>query len=46
MKDIVVNGSVLNVQHVVVNRDLPTVIFLHDSLGCIELWRDFPTRVG
>lgn len=46
MKGILVNGSVLNVQHVVVNRDLPTVIFLHDSLGCIELWRDFPTRVG
>jgi pimeloyl-ACP methyl ester carboxylesterase len=24
----------------------PTIIFLHDSLGCIELWRDFPERVG
>lgn len=24
----------------------PTIIFLHDSLGCIELWRDFPTRLG
>lgn len=24
----------------------PTIIFLHDSLGCIDLWRDFPERVG
>lgn len=24
----------------------PTIIFLHDSLGCIELWRDFPEKVG
>lgn len=24
----------------------PTLIFLHDSLGCIELWRDFPERLG
>ncbi len=22
-----------------------TVIFLHDSLGCIELWRNFPVKV-
>lgn len=24
----------------------PTIIFLHDSLGCIELWREFPQRLG
>ncbi|WP_299602034.1 alpha/beta hydrolase [uncultured Aquimarina sp.] len=23
----------------------PTIIFLHDSLGCIELWRDFPEKI-
>ncbi|MDH7445796.1 alpha/beta fold hydrolase [Aquimarina sp. 2201CG14-23] len=23
-----------------------TIIFLHDSLGCIELWRDFPEKIG
>jgi pimeloyl-ACP methyl ester carboxylesterase len=22
------------------------VVFLHDSLGCISLWRDFPARLG
>lgn len=24
----------------------PTIVFLHDSLGCIELWRDFPEKLG
>lgn len=24
----------------------PTIIFLHDSLGCIDLWRDFPEKLG
>lgn len=23
----------------------PVIIFLHDSLGCIELWRDFPQKI-
>lgn len=24
----------------------PTLVFLHDSLGCISLWRDFPEQLG
>ncbi|MGC4041851.1 MAG: alpha/beta hydrolase [Flavobacterium sp.] len=24
----------------------PTIVFLHDSLGCIKLWRDFPQQLG
>ncbi|WP_339886737.1 alpha/beta hydrolase [uncultured Flavobacterium sp.] len=24
----------------------PTIVFLHDSLGCIALWRDFPIKLG
>lgn len=23
----------------------PTLVFLHHGLGCIEMWRDFPTRL-
>ena len=23
-------------------KDRPTLVFLHEGLGCIELWRDFP----
>src|SRR4051794_271034 len=29
--------------------DLPnrtTIILLHDSLGCVELWRDFPAKLA
>ncbi|AWM14800.1 alpha/beta hydrolase [Flavobacterium sediminis] len=26
--------------------DQPTLIFLHDSLGCMELWRDFPEQLA
>ncbi|WP_298315970.1 alpha/beta hydrolase [uncultured Aquimarina sp.] len=28
------------------NPLLSTIIFLHDSLGCIELWRDFPKKIS
>ena len=24
----------------------PTIVFLHDSLGCVALWRDFPAKLG
>lgn len=26
--------------------DMPVLVFLHDSLGCIKLWRDFPERLA
>lgn len=26
--------------------DRPTIIFLHDSLGCIKLWKNFPEKLG
>lgn len=32
----------LEVKIVETDPELPTIIFLHDSLGCIKLWRDFP----
>ena len=27
-------------------REAPTLVFLHDGLGCAELWRDFPARLA
>lgn len=24
----------------------PTVVFLHEGLGCVDMWRDFPARVA
>lgn len=26
--------------------EAPTLVFLHEGLGCIELWRGFPERLG
>lgn len=37
-----VNGIRLYVQLVEKHKGRPTIVFLHDSLGCVELWRDFP----
>lgn len=45
-EDIHLNNSVLKVSHTKTSEDSLTLIFLHDSLGCIELWRDFPQLVG
>ena len=27
-------------------RRRPTLVFLHEGLGCVSLWRDFPARVA
>lgn len=24
----------------------PTIVFLHEGLGCVQMWRDFPARVA
>ena len=41
-----VNGQKLNVLHVKPFAGRPTIIFLHDSLGSIQLWRDFPQKLA
>jgi pimeloyl-ACP methyl ester carboxylesterase len=40
------NGKGLFIHHQENYKDSPTIVFLHDSLGCISLWRDFPTKLG
>ncbi len=46
MKDIIINGARLKIKQITVAKDRPLIVFLHDSLGCIELWRDFPAKLG
>lgn len=41
-----IDGATLAVQEVRIGEGGPTIIFLHDSLGSIELWRDFPAKLG
>ncbi|MEZ0483338.1 alpha/beta fold hydrolase [Fibrella aquatica] len=44
--DTIINGATLRISQSPIGNDQPTLIFLHDSLGCIALWRDFPTKLG
>lgn len=32
--------------HHIIDAHRPTILFLHDSLGCITLWRDFPMQLA
>lgn len=36
----------LAIEYVANFPEKPTLIFLHDSLGCIELWREFPEQLA
>lgn len=44
MKTDMVKGMAIS--HARTYPDRPTLVFLHDSLGCIELWRDLPNRLS
>jgi pimeloyl-ACP methyl ester carboxylesterase len=41
-----VNGDWLYVRLIENDEDRPTIVFLHDSLGCVALWRDFPYKLA
>lgn len=45
-KIIEVNQLHYYIQHYQIDPNLPTIIFLHDSLGSVQLWRDFPQKLG
>jgi len=35
-----------HIQHFVIDMNRPTIVFLHDSLGSVKLWRDFPIKLA
>lgn len=39
-------GKELHIAFLKAYEDRPVLVFLHDSLGCIRLWRDFPGSLG
>lgn len=45
-KDLHIDGSVLRIKYIEIDKEKPTIVFLHDSLGCIQLWRDFPEKLA
>lgn len=40
-----VNGVSLKARRLELEAPRATIVFLHDSLGCIPVWRDFPERL-
>ncbi|CAA7194613.1 alpha/beta fold hydrolase [Chryseobacterium potabilaquae] len=45
-KTIDVKGQKLYIEYDDSFKDRPTIVFLHDSLGCVQLWRDFPIQLA
>jgi pimeloyl-ACP methyl ester carboxylesterase len=43
---VVVRGHRLEVERIGGDPTRPTLVFLHEGLGSISLWRDFPARVA
>lgn len=41
-----VHGKKLYIEHDNSFKNKPTIVFLHDSLGCTQLWRDFPAKIA
>lgn len=41
-----VNGKKLYTEYRHSFENKPTIVFLHDSLGCTQLWRDFPEKLA
>jgi len=41
-----VNGKKLYTEYRRSFENKPTIVFLHDSLGCTQLWRDFPEKLA
>lgn len=45
-KIIEVKGKKLYIEHHNSFENRPTIVFLHDSLGSVQLWRDFPSKLS
>src|SRR5438445_764677 len=47
MPFVTIHGKHLEIQRIAASADGgPTLVFLHEGLGSVALWRDFPARVG
>ncbi|GAB0155330.1 alpha/beta hydrolase [Chryseobacterium sp. Alg-005] len=45
-KSIEIKGKALYIEYNNSFENKPTIVFLHDSLGCAQLWRDFPAKIA
>jgi len=40
-----ISGIKLEIKRYSGAKNLPTLVFLHEGLGCIDMWRGFPETV-
>ncbi len=45
-KQIQINGCSIFARQIIVNKENPTIVYLHDSWGCVETWKDFPAQLS
>ena len=46
--DLSIEGRAVRLEYAWLNRDradAPLIVFLHEGLGCVAMWRDFPQRL-
>ena len=43
---ITIEGKRLEYAATGIDTEAPTLVFLHEGLGCLELWRDFPKQLA
>ena len=45
--DVVVDGEALSIEHRIIDgpSSAPLVVFLHEGLGSVTMWKDFPDRL-
>ncbi len=43
---VVAGGHHLEYEHIDGPEDAPTLVFLHEGLGSVAMWRDFPTKLA
>lgn len=41
-----IDGRKIEIDHHVADPLRPTLIFLHEGLGCVQMWRDFPAALA
>ena len=41
-----ISGVKLEIKRYPGAKDRPTLVFLHEGLGCVDIWRDFPEKLG
>ncbi len=47
-QDIIINQQHMRAKHIMLHNQsdtTPTLVFLHEGLGCLELWKDFPEKL-